>query len=379
VRNEDHSRPLSAERLDATPVRESSVALLGLQDDDVSSGSLELVPMTAIIPTKGRSKDLRQTVQTMLAGIALPSELIIVDQSPDLLSYDAVHEEFDRARRRQSLLPHLKYVHNPSIRGLSAARNAGMALAHEAIWLFLDDDVIAEPNFVKELMRAYSDPVPVDGVSGIATNYRFPPIAYRAWIRIFARGPFADPRQPIYWNAAVLNGTEKIEVPILTGALMSFRADAIRNLRFDERAGDCQCEDADYCLLLGKSVRLVIAPRARLQHLISPKAREAAHPIRRPAISQAFLFRKHFDARRVDRVRFYWFCAGLAFMAGMAGLRRFSIEPWRTFVSALREGLSAGRASASAANGAAHGVMGSASERPGDESASAGGMNGRTA
>jgi GT2 family glycosyltransferase len=160
---------------------------------------------------------------------------------------------------------------------------------------------------------------------------------------------------------------------------MSFRAEAIRDVRFDERAGDCHCEDTDLCLLLGESSRLVIAPRARLEHMISPKAREKAHWIRLPTLSYAFLYSRHFSARRADRIRFYWLCVGLAFWAGASSLRRISLEPWRTFVSALREGLSAGRKSALAASAAAPGAMGSAPGQSRGESASAGEMNGRTA
>jgi len=233
--------------------------------------------------------------------------------------------------------------------------------------------VVMEPDFVKELMNVYSDPAPVDGVSGIITNYSLKPITHRAWLWIFERGPFADPRQPLYWNAKTVGLGGNIEVPFLTGALMSFRAEAIRNVRFDEGAGDCHCEDTDLCLLLGKSARLVIAPRARLEHMISPNVREKAHWIRLPTLSYAFLFRRHFSARMIDRLGFYWLCAGLALMAGASGLRRFSLEPWKTFVSAVEQGLAAGRASASAANGdgAAPGNKGLSPGKSGDRSAEA--------
>ena len=78
-----------------------------------------------------------------------------------------------------------------------------MALAQEQIWLFLDDDVIMEPDFVKELMNAYADPAPVGGVSGIITNYALKPITHRVWLWIFERGPLADPRQPLYWLSLI--------------------------------------------------------------------------------------------------------------------------------------------------------------------------------
>jgi len=352
VRDEEYCFALSSAG-PALSAPAHAATLARAEDDSVNAKSIVLAPVSAIIPTKGRAKDLRGTVKSLLEGNELPSELIIVDQSADRSSYDAVHDEFRKARIRQSLLPRLKYIHDPAIPGVSAARNVALSLAAEAIWLFLDDDVVMEPDFVKELMNAYAGPAAIDGVSGIITNYPLPAIAFRAWLWIFERGPFADPRQPIYWNANALIGAENIEVPILTSALMSMRADAVRGVQFDERAGVCQCEDTDYCLALGKNARLLIAPRARLQHLKSPAARPVAHPIQRPALSYAFLFRKHFDARLLDRIRFYWLCAGLALMAIMASVRRGSLEPWRTFACALPQGLAAGRESADAARRAA--------------------------
>jgi len=381
VRNEDHSRRLESNGRAAAPVTEGSVALAGDHYENAGSGSLELAPVSAIIPTKGRPEELRMTVRSMLEGVALPSEVIIVDQSADRASYDAVHEEFQKARDRQSLLPRLEYAHEPSIAGVSAARNVGMSLAQEAIWLFLDDDVIMEPDFIKELMDAYSDPLSVDGVSGIITNYALMPITHRLWLWIFERGPFADPRQPLYWNAKTADITGNIKVPFFTGALMSFRAEAVRNVRFDEGAGACHCEDTDVCLLLGKNARLVIAPRARLAHMISQSAREKAHWIRMPTLSYAFLFRRHFSAKMSDRIQFYWLCAGLALMAGASSLRRFSLKPWRTFVASLRQGLNAGRAAvlAADAHSAAAGKMNLSPGISRDDSVSAGGMNGRSA
>jgi GT2 family glycosyltransferase len=379
VGNDEHGRRLLSRELVAASTAEGSVATIGVHDEGVGSESLELAPVSAIIVTKGRPEELRRTVQTLLEGNVFPSEVIVVDQSTDQRGHDAVHEEFRKVGNHRSLLPHLRYILEPSIRGISEARNAGMALAQEQIWLFLDDDVIMEPDFVKELMNAYADPAPVGGVSGIITNYALKPITHRVWLWIFERGPLADPRQPLYWNAKTLNETRNIEVPFLTGALMSFRAEAIRGFRFDDGAGICHCDDIDYCLQLGKNIRLVMAPRARLEHMISPKARGNAHWIRLPTLSYSFLYRRHFSARMADRIRFYWLCVGLVFWAATSSFRRFSLEPWRTFVSALREGLSAGRESASAASVAATGTMVAASGRARDESASAGGMNGRTA
>src|SRR4029453_12488870 len=106
----------------------------------------------------------------------------------------------------------------------------GMKQAAGDYWLFLDDDVVLEPDFMEKLLAAYAPGV--TGVSGIITNYSAPPVMQRIWTAIFQLGRFHDRRQAIYYDAERLTGSAPIKAPGFTGALMSFRADEIRGLRF---------------------------------------------------------------------------------------------------------------------------------------------------
>ena len=108
-----------------------------------------------------------------------------------------------------------------------------MDIAEGDIWLFLDDDVILEADFLKELIAVYSSYPEVTGVSGVVTNYHPPPWQYRLWDLIFARGPFHDERQSIYWKADTLRGASPIAVSKFGAGLMSFRAQAVKGVRFD--------------------------------------------------------------------------------------------------------------------------------------------------
>lgn len=51
----------------------------------------------------------------------------------------------------------VRYVHQP-IKGLSNARNAGVAAARGALILFTDDDCYPEPDLLDAVVRAFSDP-----------------------------------------------------------------------------------------------------------------------------------------------------------------------------------------------------------------------------
>jgi len=288
---------------------------------------------------------LRLTIRTLLDQTELPREIVIVDQSSDEQSYEAVRAEFSQAQSRIPALPELKYVRDDSILGVSAARNRAMTLAAEDVWLFLDDDVILEPEFVSELMHVYRTNKKVHGVSGVITNYVPPPVVYRAWLRVFARGPFLEKRLPIYWQAAKLRDAGLFQVSGFSGGLMSFRADVARNGKFDTRIRNG--EDVDFCVSLGRNVLLVIAPRVRLQHMSSPVGRSQDLWLAQFAATQAFLYAKNWRHDFKNRVCFAWLCIGLGLAAMANGLRRASLKPWRETFASVREGVETGKSSLS--------------------------------
>jgi glycosyltransferase involved in cell wall biosynthesis len=80
---------------------------------------------------------------------------LVVDHNPEL------------QRRLAEQLPDVRVVPNSNERGLSGARNMGVALATGDIVAFLDDDGMAQPGWLSALMRPYSDPN-VIGVGGRA-------------------------------------------------------------------------------------------------------------------------------------------------------------------------------------------------------------------
>jgi GT2 family glycosyltransferase len=284
--------------------------------------------------------DLRLTIRTLLEQAEPPSQIVIVDQSPGEQSYEAVRAEFTEARSRIPTLPELKYVRDESIVGVSAARNLAMTFAKENVWLFLDDDVIMEPEFVTELMHVYDENDNVDGVSGVITNYVPPSVVYRAWLRIFARGPFLEKRLPIYWQAEKLRDAGLFQVSGFSGGVMSFRADVARKGHFDTRIRNG--EDVDFCVGLGENHLFVIAPRVRLRHMASPVGRSQDLWLAQLATTQSFLYTKNWSGSFRNRLYFGWLCVGLAFAATASSLRRLSLEPWQATI----EGILAGRKTA---------------------------------
>jgi GT2 family glycosyltransferase len=153
------------------------------------------------------------------------------------------------------------------------------------------------------------------------------------------RGPFRDERQFVYWNAPRLNCSDPIPVRKLGGGLMSFRARAIRGMRFDENLrGVSDGEDVDFCARMRPGAQLAIAPRARLIHNASLAGRSRKHWLQRSTQANCYLFQRNWNTCAFNRMCFLWLMAGLGIIALFASLRRGSLEPWNTFRQGALEG-----------------------------------------
>lgn len=106
--------------------------------------------------TERRWGDLVAARDSLYAQSSPPDEVIIViDHNPKL---------FDRAGIQ---FPDAVVVPNNETKGLSGARNTGVRVANSSIVLFLDDDAVAEPEWVQYMMEPFEQN-DIVGVGGIA-------------------------------------------------------------------------------------------------------------------------------------------------------------------------------------------------------------------
>jgi GT2 family glycosyltransferase len=285
--------------------------------------------VSVIIPTKYRRKALEETIRTLLAQTRMADELIIVDQN-------------ETKSLLQTSPLSLKHIYNPEITSAAQARNEGMKQATGDVWLFLDDDVVLEPEFIEKLLAAYAPGV--TGVSGIITNYSAPPIIRRIWTALFQLGPFYDKRLDIYHHPERLAGSAPIKIRDFTGCLMSFRADGIRGLWFDENLpGASPAEDIDFCARLPRNSVLLITPQARLMHKRSPEGRNPALWLELHAHDANYMRQRHWQLGFWNNVCFVWLNVGYVLAAILSSGRRMSLEPWRAWKRGANRGRSLGR------------------------------------
>ncbi|HEY6270844.1 MAG TPA: glycosyltransferase [Terriglobales bacterium] len=298
----------------------------------------ETASLSVIVPTKNRPRDLEAAVDSLLRQTVLPRQLVIIDQSSSGESESQIRSRLAAVPPQVRDLLKVDYIRDEGISGLASARNRAMQLANQELWLFLDDDVVLEPEFIKELAAVYEARAGVAGISGVVTNYPSPPRLFRMWNALFVRGPLRDDRQAVYWKADRLRNAAPVRVSRLGGGLMSFRAQAIRGLKFDESLrGVSDGEDVDFCARLGPEAILMIAPRARLVHNQSLSGREQDYWLRRSARGLCYLYWKNWDHGVRNRLCFAWLNAGYALVATWGSLRRFSLQPWRALLSGVRE------------------------------------------
>ena len=87
-------------------------------------------------------------------SLAAHELIVVVDHNPAL------------CERLKAALPEVTVLSNRGRQGLSGGKNTGVSAAQGEILAFLDDDAVAEPDWLKFLVDSYAEPA-VAGVGGL--------------------------------------------------------------------------------------------------------------------------------------------------------------------------------------------------------------------
>jgi GT2 family glycosyltransferase len=131
--------------------------------------------VTALVCTRDRSESLARAIRSLLRGQETSFELIVMDQSEDTASRDALRE--------YAADPRLRYVRTAA-RGKGAALNEGLRLARGSIVVCTDDDCEASPGWIAQMARVLEEhtdvaivfcnvvPPPYDRAAGYVPAYQ---------------------------------------------------------------------------------------------------------------------------------------------------------------------------------------------------------------
>ena len=248
-----------------------------------------------VICTYNRKQNLNRLLESIVNQASKPKEIIIVDSSDFI---HPRHQEFEKSN-----LIFYKWVTRKD-RGLTKQRNIGIRMVHEQsnIICFLDDDVILNTNYFKELMITFNTYEKAIGVGGYIVNeiewkkkitnsestsinkyefdgfYRNLPLRFRLRKRL-GLSPNTPPGYMSNfghgYSVSFLPPTEKTySVEMLMGGVAAYRKSLFDKIQFSEFfQGYGLYEDADFSLRAAQLGKLYINTKAQLEHHHEPAGR----------------------------------------------------------------------------------------------------------
>ncbi len=123
------------------------------------------ISVTAIIPTYNRASVLKSTFESIALQSSQPEETIVIDASDDEQTYQ--------------LCLNFKQLKSEIIwqkandKGAAIQRNQGISLAKHDYVLFMDDDILLEPNCIERLWNCIISGSMIGGVNAMIKNQQY--------------------------------------------------------------------------------------------------------------------------------------------------------------------------------------------------------------
>ena len=218
-----------------------------------------MTSVSVVIPcfTEARWDEIMRAVRSVLAQIHPCDVVVAVDHNDVLL-----------ARLRSEVGQQVRVVPNQFSRGASGGRNTGAMVATGDLAVFMDDDEVAEPDWVANLVRAH----------------RAAPFAAGLGGAVVARWPGGTPRWfPAEFSWTVGGTTPRLEdtdVRNVWGGNMAVRRKLFLEVggfanEFGKVGHASQPEDTELCLRinahLGHRARWRFVPDAVISHEVPPE------------------------------------------------------------------------------------------------------------
>ncbi len=187
------------------------------------------VTLTVVICTRDRPESLRMTLASLAGQSDSAFEVLIVDNSSDgavartLTDVDGLT---------------LRCIHEP-VPGLSRARNRALSVVRSELIAWIDDDEVADPDWIVWIKRGFASPDRPDAVTGVMLPAELETGAQVDFERYggFNKGRGIEP-------VPLLAGTPSVLDPLLplpifgSGGNMAFRTETLHAIGgFDNRLG----------------------------------------------------------------------------------------------------------------------------------------------
>ena len=214
----------------------------------------EILQLSIVIITRNRAQMLAETLDALRLQTVSPAEIIVVDTSDNEATQQMLAEHYPEVR---------PVVHPFGPRNMSWSRNQGIQAGRAPIVAFLDDDSIAEPQWVAEIARAYEENPEAGGVGGRIIEGLASPVVLAAGQKV----TWIDHRGMTHGNFNTLTDGI-VETGHLKGCNMSFRRAVLTQIgNFDEAYNGPVRDETDVCVRVTQAgYMLLFNPNATVEH-----------------------------------------------------------------------------------------------------------------
>ncbi|MGH9881417.1 MAG: glycosyltransferase family 2 protein [Pyrinomonadaceae bacterium] len=127
----------------------------------------DLLPISVIVPTRNRPESFENMRRSLAAQAAQPQEMIVIDASDDDHT-----KTLCESQKADGLATRIEWV-RAAVAGAAKQRNQGMKHASQDTILFMDDDVLFEPECISRLWSSLNSDPRLGGVSSMIVNQKY--------------------------------------------------------------------------------------------------------------------------------------------------------------------------------------------------------------
>jgi glycosyltransferase involved in cell wall biosynthesis len=229
------------------------------------------VKISVVIPTRNRSECLKRLLHSILRQTVKPYEVIVVDDGDDFKTKNLIQNIKKQFSEKGIKIRHFMSP-KTAIKSISRARNLGAAKAKGEVVVFLDDDVIIDQDYLKEILSVFESKPHALGVQGVISNTRYSSF-WNAVEKVF-----------YYWHAEMNKcrvlpsgkttfayaPNQIILCEWLFGLNVAYRREVFKEFSFNEKLlGYSLGEDKEFSYKIYKKYpeSLFLSPSARALHL----------------------------------------------------------------------------------------------------------------
>jgi len=276
--------------------------------------------ISVVIPTYKREKDLSECLDSILGQSFLPVEVFVIDNARENATKASVQGQKEIFSSRGI---RLEYIDNSKENSLTVARNWGIKMCGGDVISFLDDDVILDKDYYKEVAKFFNDNDKAIGVSAqtIGNLYETSKIKFmfaQLLGRIFFLGYYEKYECHVLPSMGVtsLMGNNSVSSEWISGA-SAYKRKIFSEFLFDEKLKKYSWdEDLDFSYRIYKKYpgTLFFNSRIKYLHKLSEIGRtQGRERIYMEEIYNLYLFYKLMPQNLKNKIIYIWSRIGTIF------------------------------------------------------------------